>query len=159
LRIGPHPPTFIEPFRKGLRELGYVEGQGIVIEYGLAETVAQLPAVASRLVGLKLDVLIASGTPAALNHQAKCRQSAEGRDPVPRSRMTLPHFAWRGDGVRDAVPPDGVSGRRIYCGGFPRQMYVARMGTIPARVSGLIDVAQELTPCESVSSAMQDPTI
>ena len=27
LRVGPLPASFIEPFRKGLRELGYVEGQ------------------------------------------------------------------------------------------------------------------------------------
>ena len=36
LRNGPPPETFISGFRQGLRELGYVEGQNINIEYGLA---------------------------------------------------------------------------------------------------------------------------
>jgi putative ABC transport system substrate-binding protein len=63
LRNGPPPETFIEGLRTGLRELGYVEGQNIRIEYGLARSADELPSVAARLVGLKVDVLLASGTP------------------------------------------------------------------------------------------------
>lgn len=63
LRNGPPPETFIEGLRKGLRELGYVEGQNISIEYGLARSADELPSAAARLVGLKVDVLLASGTP------------------------------------------------------------------------------------------------
>jgi putative ABC transport system substrate-binding protein len=66
LRVGPPPPSFIEPFREGLRELGYVEGQSIIIEYGLAESVAQLPELAAKLLRLKVDVLVASGTPSVV---------------------------------------------------------------------------------------------
>ena len=66
LRIGLPPPSFIEPFRQGLRELGYVEGQSIIIEYGLAESVAQLPEVAANLLRHKVDVLVASGTPSVV---------------------------------------------------------------------------------------------
>ena len=66
LRVGPPPARFIEPFRKGLRELGYVEGQNITIEYGLAESAAQLPDIAAELVRLKVDVLVASGTPSVM---------------------------------------------------------------------------------------------
>jgi putative ABC transport system substrate-binding protein len=63
LRNGPPPETFIEGLRTGLRELGYVEGQNISIEYGLARSADELPSAAARLVGLKVDVLFASGTP------------------------------------------------------------------------------------------------
>jgi putative ABC transport system substrate-binding protein len=63
LRDGPPPETFIEGFRQGLRDLGYVEGQNISIEYGLASSADELPSAAARLVGLKVDVLLASGTP------------------------------------------------------------------------------------------------
>jgi ABC-type uncharacterized transport system substrate-binding protein len=63
LRNGPPPKTFINGFRKGLRELGHEEGQSISIEYGLAPSADQLPGVAAELVRLNVDVILASGTP------------------------------------------------------------------------------------------------
>ena len=66
LRFGHVPPTYIEGFRQGLRELGYIEGQDITIEYGLAQSTAQLPDVAAELIRRKVDVLVASGTPSVL---------------------------------------------------------------------------------------------
>jgi ABC-type uncharacterized transport system substrate-binding protein len=47
-------------------ELGYVEGQNIVIEFGLAQSAAQLPDMAAALARLKVDVLVASGMPSVL---------------------------------------------------------------------------------------------
>src|SRR5712691_704703 len=53
-----------EAFRQGLRDLGYVEGQNIVIEYRWAEGRAErLPDLAAELVSLKVDVIVAGGTP------------------------------------------------------------------------------------------------
>ena len=66
LRVGTLPATFSEPFRKGLHELGYVEGQNIITEHGLAEHAVQLPDVAAELVRLKVDLLVASGTPSVI---------------------------------------------------------------------------------------------
>jgi putative ABC transport system substrate-binding protein len=63
LRDGPPPETFIEGLRQGLRDLGYVEGQHISIEYGLARSADELPTAAARLVSLNVDVILASGTP------------------------------------------------------------------------------------------------
>jgi putative ABC transport system substrate-binding protein len=63
LRNGPPPKTFIEGFRQGLRELGYVEGQNISIDYGLADSADQLPDAAAELVRRNVNVIIASGTP------------------------------------------------------------------------------------------------
>ena len=52
----------IEAFRQGLRELGYVEGKNIVIEYRYAEEKpARLPALAAELVRLKVDVIVTGG--------------------------------------------------------------------------------------------------
>jgi putative tryptophan/tyrosine transport system substrate-binding protein len=66
LRVGPPPTEWIDALRQGLRELGYVEGQNLVIEYGVAQSVAQLSDVAAELVRLKVDVIVASGSPSVL---------------------------------------------------------------------------------------------
>ena len=55
-------PARVEAFRQGLRELGYVEGKNIVIEYRYAAgKLDRLPALASELVGLKVDVIVTAG--------------------------------------------------------------------------------------------------
>jgi putative ABC transport system substrate-binding protein len=52
----------IEAFRQGLRELGYVEGKNIVIEWRSAEQkFDRLPALAAELVRLKVDIIVTSG--------------------------------------------------------------------------------------------------
>src|SRR5262247_2546538 len=60
------PP--VAGFRQGLRELGYAEGKSIAIEYRDAEgKLDRLPDLASELVRLKVDVIVAAGgTPAIL---------------------------------------------------------------------------------------------
>ena len=63
LRNGAPPPSFIEPLRQGLRQLGYIEGQNVSIEYGLADSAERLPEAAAELVRRRVDVIIASGTP------------------------------------------------------------------------------------------------
>ena len=55
-------PARIEAFRQGLRELGYVEGKNIVIEWRYAEgKLDRLPALAAELVRLKVDVIVTAG--------------------------------------------------------------------------------------------------
>jgi len=54
-----------EAFRQGLKELGYVEGKNIIIEYRFAEARSErLPELARELVGLKVDIIFAGGGPA-----------------------------------------------------------------------------------------------
>jgi putative ABC transport system substrate-binding protein len=60
-------PQFFEPFLQGLRDLGYVEGRNVVIEYRDGEGKPErLPALAAELVALNVDVIFAPGTPHAL---------------------------------------------------------------------------------------------
>jgi putative ABC transport system substrate-binding protein len=57
----------LEAFRQRLRELGWVEGQNVLIEYRFAEgQLERLPGLAEELVRLNVDVIAASPTPAAL---------------------------------------------------------------------------------------------
>jgi ABC-type uncharacterized transport system substrate-binding protein len=59
--------NLVGPFREGLRELGYVEGRNILIEYRWAEGKNErLPALIAELIALKVDVIVTAGTPAAL---------------------------------------------------------------------------------------------
>ena len=61
---GPHLP---EAFLQGLRDLGYVEGRNVVIESRSAEGKPErFPALAAELLALKVDVIVARTTPAAL---------------------------------------------------------------------------------------------
>src|SRR5712692_6984022 len=65
MAAGPGGPN-IEAFRQGLRDLHYIEGKNIFIEYGYAEgKVDRLPELAARLVNLKPDLLVVAGSQAA----------------------------------------------------------------------------------------------
>ena len=56
-----------EAFRQGMRELGYVEGKNIAIEYRFAEgNLARLPELAAEFVRLKVDVIVTAGIPQLL---------------------------------------------------------------------------------------------
>jgi putative tryptophan/tyrosine transport system substrate-binding protein len=61
-------PRLSEAFRQGLRDLGYIEGRNVVIEFRDAEGKPErFPALAAELVALKVDVIVTTGgTPAAL---------------------------------------------------------------------------------------------
>ena len=64
--LSPFAPSDAAPwhdaFRQGLRELGWIEGGNIAIEYRYAKTSADLPALAAELVRMKVDVIVTSAT-------------------------------------------------------------------------------------------------
>jgi putative tryptophan/tyrosine transport system substrate-binding protein len=65
---------FLAAFRQGLRELGYTEGQNIVVEYRYANgTVDRFPELAAELIRLKVDVLVVGGAAAARAAKAKTK--------------------------------------------------------------------------------------
>jgi putative ABC transport system substrate-binding protein len=90
LAASPHLP---EAFRQGLRDLGYVESQNVVIEYRSAEGKPErLPALAAELVALKVDVIVGPGTPTALAARQATRTLpivfATAADPVGSGLVT-----------------------------------------------------------------------
>jgi putative ABC transport system substrate-binding protein len=66
---------FSRIFSEGLREFGYIDGQNMQIEYRSADgKLDRLPALAAELVDLKVDIIVASETPAV---QAAKRATTE----------------------------------------------------------------------------------
>ncbi len=57
-------PSFIEALQEGFTELGYVEGETIIIDWRVAEDQSELPAIAAEFVEQGVDVIIAGGTKA-----------------------------------------------------------------------------------------------
>src|SRR5262249_38634133 len=57
----------LQAFLRALRELGWIEGQNLIIEYRWADgNTERLPALAAELVGLKVDIIVAPAGTAAL---------------------------------------------------------------------------------------------
>jgi putative ABC transport system substrate-binding protein len=66
LRGSRPPESHIEAFRRGLKELGYVEGKNITIEYRYADgKVERLPALVTELARLTVEVIVVDGSGAA----------------------------------------------------------------------------------------------
>ena len=87
---GPHLP---EAFRQALRDLGYVEGHNVVIEYRDAEgKLERLPTLAAELVALKVDVIVAASILPALAAKQATRTLpivfATAGDPVTTGLVT-----------------------------------------------------------------------
>ena len=76
----------LDALRKGLRDLGYVEGRNLVIEYRSADGRAErFPDLASELIRLKVDLIVTRGTPAA-----KAAKNATETIPVVMATMGDP---------------------------------------------------------------------
>ncbi len=77
----------LDALRKGLRDLGYVEGRNLVIEYRSADGRAErFPDLAAELVRLKVDLIVTRGTPAA-------RAAKKATETIPTVMATMgdPH--------------------------------------------------------------------
>jgi ABC transporter substrate binding protein len=94
--------SFKKELREALRELGYVEGQNIAFEFRSAEgKLDRLPGLASELVRLKVDVIVALYVPSALAAKQATRD--------------IPIVIIAADPVETGiVPGPGASGRKHY---------------------------------------------
>jgi putative tryptophan/tyrosine transport system substrate-binding protein len=91
-------------FRKSLRDLGYIEGQNLFIEYRSADGLAErFPSLAAQLVGLGVDLIVTRGTPATL-----AAKHASATIPVVMSAVAEPFGSGLVDGL--ARPGGNVTG-------------------------------------------------
>jgi len=104
-------PHLREAFLQGLRDLGYVEGRNVVIEYRSAEgKLERLRALAAELVALKVDVIVTGGgTPTALAAKEATRTLpivfTSATDPVTDGLVTsLAHPGGNVTGLSNLAP-------------------------------------------------------
>ncbi len=64
--LSPRVSKGFENFRLGMRDLGYIEGESVVIEFRIADEARALPELAARLVGENVDVVFAGNTGASI---------------------------------------------------------------------------------------------
>ena len=105
----------LDALRKGLRDLGYVEGRNLIIEYRSADGHAErFPDLASELVRLKVDLIVTRGTPAAI-----AAKNATGTIPVVMATMGDPgaivqSFAHPGSNITGVITfSTELTGKRI----------------------------------------------
>jgi putative ABC transport system substrate-binding protein len=138
---GPSPRT--EALRQGLRELGYIEGKNITIEYRFAqEKVDRLRALATELVDLKVDLIVTGGPTATRAAQQATR--------------TLPVvMAWGGDPIEAkfvaslAQPGGNITGLTS----MATELGSKRLGLLKEAVPHMSRVAVLWNPIHSEASA------
>jgi ABC-type uncharacterized transport system substrate-binding protein len=144
-----------EAFRQGLRELGYVEGKNIIIEWRSADgNEDRLPALAAELVQLKVDIIVTGG--AAVTRPVKAETSTipivmtQDRDPV--SSGFVASLARPGGNITglSTLSPE-LSGKQLELlkETVPKLSRVAVFGT-----STRPEVAQELKEVELAAGAL-----
>jgi len=138
---GPSPRT--ETLRQGLRELGYIEGKNITIEYRFAQEKAdRLRGLATELVNLKVDLIVTGGPTATRAAQQATR--------------TLPVvMAWGGDPVEArfvaslAQPGSNITGLTS----MATELGSKRLGLLKEAVPHISRVAILWNPSHSEASA------
>ena len=81
-----NPDPYFGSFVQGMRELGYVEGKNLVIEWRYADgNYERLPALAVELVSLKVDVIVSHTTPGT-----QALQQAKGTIPIVTTSVSDP---------------------------------------------------------------------
>ena len=138
----------LDAFRQGLRELGYVEGKNILIEYRYAEgKLDRLPALAAELVGLKVDVIVLAG-PASIRPAKEATNTipivmANDADPVGSGVVaSLARPGGNITGLSNFAPEIGGKRLELLKEIVPKLTRVAVLGT--ATTTGTAQVLQEM---------------
>jgi putative tryptophan/tyrosine transport system substrate-binding protein len=139
-----------EAIRRALRELGYMEGQNIVIEYRYMEGKRdRVPELAGELVRLKVDIIVVSGTgPARAAKNATKTipivMTGLGADPVEEGLIeSLAHPGGNVTGVTNLGRELGGKRLELLKEAVPK---VARVAVLYEPVAGSVREVKELLP-------------
>jgi putative ABC transport system substrate-binding protein len=139
------------PFRRGMRELGYVEGKNLVIEWRSAEGESQrLPGIAAELVNLKVDVIVTGGTPAT-----RAAQKATATIPIVMGSVGDPV----GYGfVKTLARPDGnITGMSNMASDLREKQFEMLFGMVPklSRLAILINDPRTVANLKNIEAEGQ----
>jgi putative tryptophan/tyrosine transport system substrate-binding protein len=115
----------LDAFRQGLRELGYVEGKNIVIEYRSAEgNINRLPELATELVRLKVDCIVTAG-------ENPTRAAKQATSTIPIIMTTVGDPVGLGFVVSLARPGGNITGLSTYSADLAGKRLELLKETIP----------------------------
>lgn len=140
-------------FRRGMRELGYVEGKNLVIEWRFADgKIERLPDLASELVRLKVDIILAAGSPAT-----GAAQKATATVPIVMGSVSEPVGAGF---VKSLARPGGnITGLANMSGDTVSKQLEMLLSMVPklSRVAMLMnpDSSTQVTTLKNVQAAAQ----
>ena len=139
-----------EALRQELSKLGWIEGKNIAIEYRFAEQKGErLPELAADLVRLKVDLIVASGTPASLAAKSASTTIpivvANAADPVGAGLVaSLARPGGNVTGLSSLSPELGTKRLEILKDAVPK---LARVGLLQASTGGIFGAQlKELRP-------------
>ena len=153
LFTGSPPLRAVEAFRAGLRDLGYVEGRNIALEYRLAPegSADQLPSLAADLVRLGVDVIVAQATP----HTVAAKR-ATSSIPIVFGAVSVP----LGSGLVASLarPGANITGLSLQAPDVARKLMELLKETLPnaSRVAALADPSGSVQSRSEVESAARD---
>jgi putative ABC transport system substrate-binding protein len=138
-------PKRTEAFRKGLRDLGYNEGENLIVDYRWADNkYDRLPALLAELIALKVDIIVTHGTP--------------GVTAAKQATSTIPIvIAVVGDAVASGLvaslarPGGNVTGLTF----FQPELNAKRLDLLKEAVPELTDIGALLNP----SNDMNEPVL
>ena len=136
----------LDAFRKGLRELGYVEGKNYTIEYRSADGRAErFPELAAELVRLGVDLIVVRGTPGTI-----AAKNATGRIPVVMASVGDPLL------IVDSLAHPG--GNVTGLSAFVNEMTSKRIGLMKELVPAMSRIALFANMSNAVSPPQREET-
>lgn len=142
MRSGAPPPEYLVELRRGLKELGYIEGKSYVLIPAWAKGLKNQPKIAAGLIG-KVDMIVTEGTPVT---KAAATAGAKAQPPIPVIFVSSGAPVRRGLVKSLSKPGGNVTG--IYSGSV--ELLPKRMEILKQMVPGLRRMAlsrqERLTP-------------